>query len=402
MSKIGGKFAGLILVVCIILTAAACDKQEKNEFFEVDGCLVIKNEDTEINYIQNYGEVPDELSNIVSNDVLDSVVAGDDCYFKYAVSGLDISVEKYGLNFQKQLDFRIKSVGSIRAIIALSDGGMLCSMGSGEYQNNSVWFKAESAILKYDRRGDLEWKCELDGYSDSAADYLYEIDGGYCAVGHTETLATKNEGIYSPDDVCMIVLDRSGNITGKKFYGGSDFDSLSSCWQVDGGYELLVSTQSTDGTFKASSDGSPVKIRVKLDENFDVLSFENTGFTDCKFIGRLDGQAVYCVTEFVNEGDSRYYESRIRLSDGRELPNTQNCNSKILIDCEEYYLLMYSHTAGECEYQMAYMSGSLYYTQNVYEAYDKSGKLLWRGCVDSNSREQMEFIEKCREIDKTR
>jgi len=104
-------------------------------------------------------------------------------------------------------------------------------------------------VIKLDSLGILQWK-KVYGGSDN--DWPYSIiqtdDGGYVAVGLTESNDGDVSGNHGDKDMWIIKLDSSGTLQWQKTLGGSDWEEAWSVKQtMDGGYILAGRTGSTDG-----------------------------------------------------------------------------------------------------------------------------------------------------------
>ena len=117
-----------------------------------------------------------------------------------------------------------------------NDGGYIIagytsSFGAG---GADIW------ILKLDSSGNVTWQ---KTYGGSSYDFAYSIqqtgDGGYIVAGYT------NSSGVGGDDIWILKLDLSGNITWQRTYGGSSSEVAHSIQQTsDGGYIIAGSTNS--------------------------------------------------------------------------------------------------------------------------------------------------------------
>ncbi|MEJ2695449.1 MAG: hypothetical protein P8013_02260 [Candidatus Sulfobium sp.] len=100
--------------------------------------------------------------------------------------------------------------------------------------DNDIW------ILKLDPSGNVSWQ---KTYGGSGYDDVYSIrqtsDGGYIVAGDTESFGAGNS------DIWILKLDPSGNVSWQKTYGGSDYDEGDAVRQTsDGGYIVAGRTKS--------------------------------------------------------------------------------------------------------------------------------------------------------------
>ena len=145
------------------------------------------------------------------------------------------------------------------SIIQTSDGGYL-AVGhtlsfdgdiSGNYAGSDGW------IIKIDSNGNIEWSICFGG---SKSDFLYSViqtsDGGYLAVGYTSS----NDGDISDNhgalDGWLIKIDANGNTEWSKCFGGSNIESFYNIIQTsDGGYLAVGYTDSNDGDISGNHGG---------------------------------------------------------------------------------------------------------------------------------------------------
>jgi len=119
-------------------------------------------------------------------------------------------------------------------------------------------------VLKLDNNGNITWQ---KTYGGSKGDYASSIqqtqDGGYIVLGHTYSFGA------GWDDVWVLKLDSSGNVTWQKTYGESDFDDAPSIQQTtDGGYIVAGGTGSFDNNNILDSEWDILVL--KLDSNGNI------------------------------------------------------------------------------------------------------------------------------------
>jgi len=117
-----------------------------------------------------------------------------------------------------------------------SDGGYIVAgrmepSGAGYY---NFW------VLKLNASGNVTWQKTYSGSSyDEAKSIKQTSDGGYIVAGYTESFGAGYE------DIWVLKLDSSGNVTWQKTYGGSNDDRAKTIKQTsDGGYIVAGSTES--------------------------------------------------------------------------------------------------------------------------------------------------------------
>ncbi len=138
-----------------------------------------------------------------------------------------------------------------------NDGGYIVagwtnSFGTGG--NNDIYF------IKTDSIGDTLWTKTYGGIAEEFCRTVKQTsDGGYIAVGKTESFGAGSSDIY------LIKLDGSGDSVWIKTYGGNDWDAGNDVRQTsDGGYIIAAETQN-------SPLGNGNAYLIKTDANGDTL-----------------------------------------------------------------------------------------------------------------------------------
>lgn len=259
----------------------------------------------------------------------------------------------------------------IRTLIATKDGGFLFVLGfSDRSYGVGSWASDEgvvSRVIKCDCNGALQFDTPFYNVECSGLAYCFERDGQYFFFGTNETPETRTTGVYSPTDIYMAVLDKSGNILNTHCIGGSDFDSLDGAEMENGNFVLSISAQSEDGDFTGSgSKGYPKDWVFTVNDSFEIISKEKKSGRDYfnKRIGEKNGIPVYPQDAFLKDFDAGS-------------PTTY-------IDYGDFYLIVSQNITGIYEKTPPTISAIWHYTETVYSAYDQSGKLLFRDSVDSS------------------
>jgi uncharacterized delta-60 repeat protein len=170
------------------------------------------------------------------------------------------SVSLSSLSFQKTIAITTDENGY--SIQQTSDGGYVIT-GSTRSVNYDVF------VIKLDSSGNLSWAKTIGGTN---SDFGYSIqqtsDGGYIITGYTSSFGAGNS------DVFVIKLDSSGNLSWAKTIGGTNSDFGYSIQQTsDGGYIITGYTSS----FGAGGDDVFV---IKLDSSGNLSWAKTIGGTN--------------------------------------------------------------------------------------------------------------------------
>lgn len=134
------------------------------------------------------------------------------------------------------------------------DGGYIVAgyTFSNDGDVSGVHWYSDYWVVKLDSAGNINWQKCLGGNNyDYATSVIPTSDGGYAVAGYSGSKDGDVTGTHwggSDDDVWVVKLDASGNISWQKSYGGSKEDHAYSIRQTaDGGYIVAGSTVSSDG-----------------------------------------------------------------------------------------------------------------------------------------------------------
>ncbi|HET7153022.1 MAG TPA: T9SS type A sorting domain-containing protein, partial [Candidatus Kapabacteria bacterium] len=130
------------------------------------------------------------------------------------------------------------------------DGGYIVAGSSGSNDGNVTnnHGGADFWIVKLNSTGTIEWEKSLGGSKDEEAYMILQTrDGNYIFTGYSSSNdgdIKKNQG---NEDFCIIKLDSKGNIVWEQTYGGSDDETSNSIKQTaDGGYIAVGYTETMD------------------------------------------------------------------------------------------------------------------------------------------------------------
>lgn len=358
------------------------------------------------------GGIPASYSGaVLEKELLLNAAAVSDGYLlpkggveKYSLNGELLWTQKYPFIPEDDLYYYIH-------IFPSDDDSFLISFVVPTYQKPDGTMCTTAPVLaKCDRNGRLLWQKSYAGFGDMTLDKAFLLpDGNAVTIGYTSDAA-------GTDDIYLSLLDKNGSLIGEKRYGGSDFDSPNDADYVDGvGLVALVTTQSRDGTFSASTDGYGVDVLLLLDEHLNIkwqrplssLLAPGSLLATDEVIYLLDLQNNYYKVDFLGEvvdqvklfekeaeahfvGNSKY---GVLLQCENELVfyHDRNAGMKLdfnagraerVIDAEDGFIIVSVNTTGSLP-TPPYISALWYSTELVYSGYDRSGKLLWRNACDN-------------------
>jgi len=145
--------------------------------------------------------------------------------------------------------------------------GITVSFGAGECD---MW------VLKLDESGNVVWQKAYGGQNTEGAMSVRQTsDGGYIVAG--ATLFSFGAGVW---DMLILKLDRNGNISWSKTYGGENWEYATAIQQTtDGGYIVVGGTKT-----------------------FDVNGYDNAWLLKLDSSGNISWEKSYGATGDVDEG----------------------------------------------------------------------------------------------------
>lgn len=339
--------------------------------------------------VDSVGTPPDALNkDVLKNKLITDAVNTGDGYLKAGASKKP-AIVKYDQDGKKLWSKTYNSDAdsfTIKNIVVTSDGGFAFTVNPETDQKDG-----SPAVYKCDGDGNLQWNYALEGAGDAAAEHIF-------ATGQGELLIA---GYTKAEDIILTKLDAGGQKTVEKTYGGSDADTLANAAYVDGvGLSALITTQSKDGTFSASSDGSAVSVAALFDGNLNLV-WQNkllfTPKTDDNFA--MNGQGIYIVsddnmlTKIGFDGNIAY---QMKMKDdplslakeqANELLVAWNEDALYFFDGSGGFLRSVPFGAGEVA-KATWEDDDILVVSNkdskeYYTGYDSDGNLLWRvSCAD--------------------
>ena len=188
-----------------------------------------------------------------------------------------------------------------KSIQQTTDGGYIVAGSTfshdGDVTNNNGG--NDAWILKLTTNGDIEWQ---KTYGGSADDYLNSIkqttDGGYIAVGGSNSNNGDIPNNQGYTDAWIIKIDTNGNIEWSKTFGGNASDGLVDIQQTtNGGYLTVGVTQSTDGW------GDYLVINLQTNGNLEWQKTYGSIYTDIASCIQKTNDGHYLLVGYSNSND---------------------------------------------------------------------------------------------------
>lgn len=341
-----------------------------------------------------FGAVPDDFKDIVERNLFYEAEAFEDKLLKCNTADSDekgsptsYKISSIGFDGRTLSEATVETGrrNSVYGLTATSDGGFIFTVAFYDYFEDGKWLSEDgfsSYIVKYDKNANPEWKTEFESVEGRALREIREVGDHYYVFGDFQTPETKTVGVGSPTDIMLVKLDKSGNTVNKRLIGGSSFDWIDDDTiayekgSSSGGYFTFSAyVQSKDGDFKenGSKDGYPVKLKIKIDTEFNILSMSKDSSKNSvhERVGFLDGKEIFRNDIMFNNFADGYVTA--------------------IVDYGDKYLIVSEKRTGIYENTPLYISSIWYNTETVYGMYDKSGKLLWKDAVKSSHYEDMIF-----------
>ncbi len=342
--------------------------------------------DTTPNHPDNFekvdpiGQVPEAFKNIIAQNTFQGAEAFDGRLLKTETIAVD-EQNRTATNRVWMMDLYGEIMAEyvcsaddacwVDTLTATKDGGFLFVLGFVDYAYDEGHWASDkgvvSRIVKCDKDGKLQFDLPLDRVTGAALNHCFEKDGYFYFFGTIETPETNTQGVWSPTDIYMLIVDAEGAVVKSHCIAGSDYDSLCTAEMSDDGFVLTVHAQSDDGDFAGSgSGGYPVQWIFTVNDDLSITGKEKE--SKLKFphkrIGEKDGVPVYPSEAFLKGFDAGS-------------PTT-------FLDYGHFHLIVSENITGIYKNKPPMVSSIWYYTETVYSAYDTDGKIIFRAAVDSS------------------
>ena len=184
------------------------------------------------------------------------------------------------------------------------DGGYILAGGTSSFGAGSsdLW------LVKLDADGKITWQKAYGGTGyDFANSVMQTTDGGYIVAGQTSSFGA------GKDDVWVMKITNSGDVTWQKTYGGTESELAFSIQQTnpDGGYIM------TGGTYSFGTGNNDLWL-VKLDADGEVTWQKTYGGSGSEgaYLVRQTNDGSYVAAGRTNSFSSGSYDAWILKVDG--------------------------------------------------------------------------------------
>ena len=134
---------------------------------------------------------------------------------------------------------------------ASTDGDFVGLIDGADYTLNSI-------LIKLNKKGDLQWKKNLDSTGNSEFTTICALKDG-CVIGGNYKVYKRADGIYrvtyGKTDTFLIRFNANGEVNWSRAFGGSGDDYITGIAKIDGGFAICGRTSSTNYDFEKQSLG---------------------------------------------------------------------------------------------------------------------------------------------------
>lgn len=318
-----------------------------------------------LTFIEHVGEVPEEFKKIVEDDLFSSAEIYGDILITYR--------NRDNNDLIRILDKSGKVMGEIvideprsyfYRSIQCSDGNFIAFIDTRDAIDSAIRIK----LIKFDKHGKVLFDNDYQ-YSRDVFQNIVEVDDGFICIGTraVKTAASKR----SQNDIAVIKLSADGQVKNYIEFGGNDYDTIHHVEKMGNGARLYF-VMREQGEKKTSSWQ-----RYDLDSNLNIT--KRTEITkeeipdDDKPWFTIDGKPYYDYEDFFEDYDIK------------------KIFSYTIIEYDDFVIAVYSRFTSTMTFPEHAVSSTIsplsYYTERVYAAYTKQGKLIWRTAFDTSNYE---------------
>ncbi len=318
-----------------------------------------------LNFIEHVGEVPEEFKKIVEDNLFSGAEIYGDILITYR--------NRDNNDLIRILDKSGKVMGEIvideprsyfYRSIQCSDGNFIAFIDTRDAIDSAIRIK----LIKFDKHGKVLFDNDYQ-YSRDVFQNIVEVDDGFICIGTraVKTAASKRSQI----DIAAIKLSADGKVENYIEFGGNDYDTIHHVEKMGNGARLYF-VMREQGEKKTSSwqrydldSNLNITKRTEITEN-DVPNEDDPWFT-------IDGKPYYDYEDFFEDYDIK------------------KIFSYTIIEYDDFVITTYSRFTSTMTFPEHAVSSTIsplsYYTERVYAAYTKQGKLIWRTAFDTSNYE---------------
>jgi hypothetical protein len=217
-------------------------------------------------------------------DITESKGSSDQWILKLSSAG--------DIEWQKSIGER--GIDEANSVQQTSDGGYIIAGTTSSWDDEIGRYLFDYNIVKFSNLGELEWQKSFGGSKNEKALSIKQAkDGGYIAVGYTESSDGDIRESLGGLDGWVLKLNTSGELEWQKSIGGISTDGINSVQlTTDGGYILAGSSFSPFGT-----EG------IARNSNFYIIKLTSTGEIEWqKSYGGNSFDGAYSVQQAIDGG----------------------------------------------------------------------------------------------------
>lgn len=317
-------------------------------------------------YSAPVGEVPVAFKKIVENNSFSYGQVWENCIVTNEYGDMDRTLRFYGYDGTLRLVHYVETGHlSLQALTVFDDGSFIYALCDPTHYNRYM----NNRIVYCDSWGDIVWETPIDeAYCGLILYDLVVYKDSYYFVGEYFRDSSSSLSQSTRKDIWVLKYGFDGSFKEKAVFGSTGFDDFYNAELCDKGIAIGCRVPNADGDFTMTGIHT-----IVVDENLNTVSIENSEEMPKYYdaVGMLDGKAVY-KSDF----------ERIKIYDPAmgEMYTTVDT----VVDYGDFYLTVFTHATKEYENTPMSVSAIWSYTETVYSAFTKEGKLIWSAAVDSS------------------
>lgn len=322
-----------------------------------------------LTFIEHVGEVPEEFKKIVEDDLFSSADIYGDILLTYRHgenSDLIRILDKAG-NILGEIVID-DPLSYLSQFIQCSDGNFLAVVTT-RIMTESGSLTTYIKLVKFDSRGKVIFNCDYQGYSTEVFRDIVEVDDGYIFIGirYVKTTASKRSQI----DIAAIKLSADGKVENYIEFGGNDHDTVRYIEKTENGIRLYFVMREQGEEKTSSFQKYDLDSHLNITKRTEITEEEIPD--DDKPWFTIDGKPYYHYEDFFEDYDRK------------------KIFSYTVIEYGDFVIAVYDRFTSTMTFPEYAISSTIsplsYYTERVYAAYTKQGKLIWRTAFDTSNYE---------------